>query len=122
MKPEEILVPFILAAKAVIYDAKRAAPLLAMLATKSGAVNAAHAVVAAIGQKKPVPPQIAPLLGVSVLMLLLDVMKQVTGQSPPKEMMAEVIKMLLAEMQQPDAQQQPAQPAPQPAGLINQGA
>lgn len=129
MKPEEKLVPFILAAKAVIYDAKRAAPLLAMLATKSGAITAVHTVSGAIEQKNPIPPEVVPILGVSILMLLLDVMKQVTGQQPPKEMMAQVIKSLLAEIQpgqkqaaQPKAQSPTPQPPAQPAGLINQGA
>ena len=122
MKPEEILVPFILAAKAVIYDAKRAAPLLAMLSTKSGAINAVHTVTAAIDQKKPIPKNILPILGVSVLMLLLDVMKQVTGQAAPKPMMAEVVKMLLSELDQQPAAQAAQPPVQQPAGLINQGA
>jgi hypothetical protein len=99
-----------------------------MFTTKSGAVNAVHAVTGAIGQKKPVPTQIAPLLGVSVLMLLLDLLKRSSGEQPPKPMILEVIKMLLAETGQAQPAQQPTQPAPEappappPAGLINQGA
>lgn len=119
MKPEEMLVGFILAAKAIIYDAKRAAPLLAMLATKSGAVGAVQAVLAAIDKTKPVPQPVRPLLGVSVLMLLLDVVKEVTGQSPPKEMIAQVAEGFLLELV---SGKQPEQPAAQPVGLINQGA
>lgn len=123
MKPEEMLVGFILAAKAIIYDPKRAASLLSMFTTKSGAVNAVHAVTGAIDQKKPVPTQIAPLLGVSVLMLLLDLLKRSSGEQPPKPMILEVIKMLLAETGQPAPEAQPEAPTtPPPAGLINQGA
>lgn len=127
MTPQETLASFILAAKAIIYDPKRAASLLAMFTTKAGAVNAVHAVTGAIGQKKPVPAQIAPLLGVSVLMLLLDLLKRSSGEQPPQPMILEVIKMLLAETGQPVPEAQPEAPpeaptTPPPAGLINQGA
>lgn len=121
----ELLPKFIQAAKAVIYDAKRAAPLLAMLATKSGAVNAVHTVSAVIERKKPIPPEMKNDFGVAILMLLIDVAQQVTGEKVKPELVKQVIAALQAETAQPTQAglPAPAQPTqPQPQGLINQGA
>lgn len=130
---KDTLMKFTLAAKAVLYDARRMEPLLKMMKTVSGTINAVQTVLAAIGQKKPVPPEIAPLLAVNVFMLMVDVARQVSGKKPPAKMMDVVVKKLLDEVQKahppgPPQTQTPdlptSQPAAQPAqagGLI-QGA
>lgn len=120
---------FVMAAKAILYNKDRAAKLLAMLTTKSGTMTAVHTIMSVIGQKKPIPPEIAPGLALAIFSLLLDMAKKVTGKIPPKQAIAEVAKSLaqdVAQQKQPKQQvpmqpQQPMQP-PQPAGLINQGA
>lgn len=117
----ELLPKYILAAKAIIYDAKRAAPLLGMLTTKTGAVNAVHAVMSVIEKAKPIPADISQKLAVSILMLLLDIAQQVTGEKVPPELVKQVTQALQSEV----AKQKPIQPVQQPMparGLINQGA
>lgn len=113
----EQLPQFINAAKTLIYDDKRAKPLLAMMSTKTGAVNAVHVVMSVIEQTKPIPPEMSGDLGLSIFALLLDIFQQATGEKVQIELVQQVIQELKTE-QQPPAQ--PEQTPPQ--GLINQGA
>lgn len=122
MNMKQLLPKYILAAKAVIYDAKRAAPLLGMLTTKTGAVNAVHAVMSVIEKAKPIPADISQELSVSILMLLLDVAQQVTGEKVAPDLVKQVTQALQAEVAKQKPMQQPQTPQPQPQGLINQGA
>lgn len=111
------LMAFTNAAKAVLYDAGRMRQFLPMMDTKSGAIQAVQAVVSVIEQKKPVPPDIAPLLAVNIYMLMVDMAREITDQEPDPAIVKTVVGELLATMQQ--GQQPAAQPQPpaQP-GLI----
>lgn len=126
MNYKDTLMRFTLAAKAILYEPKRMAQIMGMMATKTGAVNAVHTVISAIEQKQPVPPEVAPLLGVTILMLVVDMAKQVTGKAPAPELLNEVVSELMQNVndahQQPSQPAQPeAQPAQPPQGII-QGA
>ena len=92
---KDTMLRLIIAAKTILYDAKRMQPLLGMMSTKDGALNAVHTVMAAIQRKKPIPSDMAPLVGVSILMLIVDVAKQVTGKSPAPALLNDVAKTLM---------------------------
>lgn len=106
------LMQFTTAAKAVIYDTNRARGLLEMLDTPEGAIQAVQTVVGVIDQKKPVPPDVAPLLGVSVYMLLVDLATNVTGEKPDPKIVKSVMGQILAAMG--GAYRQKAQQGAQP--------
>lgn len=112
---------YVMAAKAVIYETNRARGLLEMLDTPEGAIQAVQTVVGAIDQKKPVPPDVAPLLGVSVYMLLVDLAHNVTGEQPDANIVKSVIGQLMATMagayRGKGAQRQPAQAGAQPGAM-----
>lgn len=112
------------AAKAIIFDAKRMSQMLPMMETKTGAIQAVQAVIGAIEQKKPVPPDIAPLLAVNTYMLMVDLAKDATGMKPDPEIVKRVVGELLATMGRAYGGQKPEQPQaqPAPAGMIQQKA
>ena len=98
-----------------------------MLDTPEGAIQAVQTVVGAIDQKKPVPPDIAPLLGVSVYMLLVDLAHNVTGEQPDANIVKSVIGQLMATMAGAYRQkarqgaQPPAAPPQQPSAAAPRG-
>ena len=114
------LMQFTTAAKSIIFDAGRMREFLPMMDTKSGAIQAVQTVVSVIEQKKPVPPDIAPLLAVNVYMLMVDLAKDITGMEPDPGIVKGVVGEILATMVQSHGRQgQPAQPQQQPPqGLI----
>ncbi len=114
MKPEHksLLATLTMASKAVIFDANRMREFLPMMDTKSGAIQAVQTVVSVIEQKKPVPPDIAPLLGVNVYMLMVDMAREITGMEPDPEIVKRVVGEILATMAQ--SHSQPQQPGAQP--------
>jgi hypothetical protein len=72
-----------------------------------------------IEQKKPIPPDLAPLLAMAVYLLLVDMAQRVTGEKPDPNIVKAVIGQLMggtagAYRQKPGAT--PDQPAPQ--GLV----
>lgn len=112
---KQTLTSFTTAAKAVIYDTKRMQGLLPMMDTPEGAIQAVQTIVGAIEQKKPVPPDIAPLLGVNVYMLMVDMAKEITGMEPDAGIVKGVVGEILATMAQSHGRQgQMAQPGGQP--------
>ena len=116
------LTQFITAAKSIVFDAKRMSQFLPMMETKSGAIQAVQAVIAVIEQKKPVPPDIAPLLGAATYMIMVDMAKDVTGMKPDPEIVKAVVGEILSTMGQAYGGQKPEQPQAQaaPAGIIGQ--
>lgn len=125
------LMKFTTVAKAIIYNPERMRQLLKMMGTKQGAVTAAKTVVAAIEQKAPVPPEIAPLVAANAYMILVDMAQEVTGIKADFKVVKEVLGTLVSDFakmgQAKPAQpapppQRPAQPAPGPSGLLAQGA
>lgn len=141
LKPDQktALAQFTTAAKAIIFNAERFKPMLKLMDTKSGAIQAVKAVMGGIEQKKPIPPDIAMLLAINIYVLLVDMAQDATGMKADKGIVQGVIGELMKDTlnshgkaqpqkaqpapQQPAPQAQPApQPAPPPAaGLINQG-
>ena len=97
---KERLAQFTTAVKGVIYNPERMKQFLPMLDTKNGAIQAVQAVIAVIEQKKPVPPDIAPLLGAATYMIMVDMAKDVTGMSPDPEIVKGVVGEILATMGQ----------------------
>lgn len=114
---KQTLTSFTTAAKAVIYNTKRMQGLLPMMSTPDGAIQAVQTIVGAIEQKKPVPPDIAPLLGVNIYMLMVDMAHKVTGENPDPGIVKTVMGRILATMNQ-SHRTKPA--APPPAGIIGQ--
>lgn len=115
------LAQYINAAKAVIFDANRMRQFLPMMDTKAGAIQAVQAVIAVIEQKKPVPPDIAPLLGAATYMIMVDMAKDVTGMQPDPEIVKGVVGEILSTMGQAYGGQKPAPAQPAP-GIIQQKA
>lgn len=128
-KVKEDLMSYTLAAKAIIYDAKRMESFLPMIETRNGAIQAVQSVMAAIDMKKPIPPSVAPFLGVNIYVLMVQMAQDITGRKADKAIMQKVIFDILGNvlkshgkpakqpMAQPTPQPPAAQPAPQP-GLI----
>lgn len=79
---DQQLFKFITAVKTVIYNADRASSLIGLMANVNGAVTAVNTVLSVIDKKKPIPPEIRPMLAVSTLMLLVDLAQEATGKKP----------------------------------------
>lgn len=127
LKPEQktALAQFTVAAKAIIFNADRFKPLLKLMDTKSGAIQAVKAVMSGIEQKKPIPRDIAMLLAINIYVLMVDMAQDATGMKADKKIVQGVIGALMdsalntkASKPRPAPQQAPQQA---PAGLINQG-
>jgi len=107
-----------------------AKPCMGMMDSKSGAVNAVHAVMAALDKKSKVPPDVAVLLGPVILMLLVDFGKVALGKQPPPKVLQEVTKALMTEVsdsyntatQSPQLPEQTAQKPVAPMGMIGAAA
>lgn len=112
------LLKFVNAAKYVIYDPKRADALLKMMqGNGTGALAAVHTVLASIEQNKPIDAKIVPLLSVSILMLLLELMKKAFNKELPPDTLKKLIAQVMLVSTQDhlnNAKQtaQPTQPAP----------
>ena len=122
---------YTLLAKKIIFDTQRMEKFMSMLGTKEGALVAVQTVIAAIDKIKPIPAQLAPLLGVSVYLLMVDLAQDVTGAKADAKIMRDVVNAILAATVKAHAGQPqvatPAQAAPsaqpaRPQGLIQQGA
>lgn len=112
------LMQFTTAAKSIIFDAGRIQKFLPMMDTKSGAIQAVQTVLSVIEQKKPIPPDITPLLAVNVYMLMVDMAREITGMKPDPAIVKAVVGEIVATIgQQKPQAAAPAQP-PQPGGLI----
>lgn len=114
------LMQFTTAAKSIIFDAGRMGKFLPMMDTKAGAIQAVQAVIGVIEQKKPVPPDIAPLLAVNVYMLMVDLAKDATGMAPDPAIVKGVVGEILATMGRAYGGQNPAPAQPPAAGIIGQ--
>lgn len=102
---KDTLSKYTMVAKKIIYNPERMMKFMKMLGTKDGAINAVHTVVAAIDKLKPIPPQVVPLLGVNVYMLMVDVAQAATGHPPSPDIIKEVVGLILSEL---GGQQAPA--------------
>lgn len=110
---------FVVLAKAVIYDAKRAKVLIPMMDTQAGAVQAVMSVMAGIEGQREVPNQLQPLLGVSIYMLMVDLAMQVTGEQPDKAIMKKTMAAIMSSAGAGRQSQVLAQK--KPSGLLGMG-
>lgn len=119
-KAKSLLDQFTLVAKKVIYNAERMKQFMQMLGTPEGAVTAVQSVISVIERRKPVPPELLPLLGVNIYMAMVDIAQESTGHKADPGIMKSVIGAILQKVKpsQP-APQQPAAPA-QGGGLLSQ--
>lgn len=116
MTPEtkDRLLRYTLIAKEIIYDAQRMQQFLKMMETKDGAITAVKAVMGVIDNRKPIPADLAPLLGVNIYMLLVDVAQEVTGGKPNPLILRDVITKIVKGIQPiPQAAGQSLQPPQQ---------
>lgn len=98
---KDTLMKFTMAAKVIIYNPERAKQLITLIATQPGAITAVHTVMQAIGTKQQVPPDIAPMLGVNIYMMLVAMAQEVTGQKPDPKIMQGVMKSLVQSLNKP---------------------
>lgn len=120
---------FVLAAKAVLYDADRGGKLLDMMKTEDGAVMAVHTVMGGIDQQQNIPREIAPLVAAAIFGVMLDMFKAVEGRMPPDDAISHMTQKIMEDATnsanngplQPPKEEQPQQPQQQPQGIV-QGA
>lgn len=120
------LMRFTIIAKAIIYDAGRMKQFLQLMSTKDGAITAVKSIMGVIENKTQIPPDLAPLLGVNIYMLLVDVAQEITGGKPNPAIIKSVIAKIVNSIQPTPQAGAPApagaQAAPPQGGLINQPA
>ena len=114
---KDALSRYTMAAKKIIYDAGRMEQFMQMLGSKAGALQAVHAVMSIIEKNRPIPPNMAPLLGVNIYMLMVDMAHKVTGEAPDPNIVKAAIGKIIGAMSQ--SYRKPAQPQ---GGIIQQKA
>lgn len=127
MQPEKQarLAAYTQAAQAIIYEPQRLKTLIGMCATKSGMVQAIRTVISALEQRKPIPPAIAPLLAANIFVTLVDAGKQISGQDPEPQFVADMLKkivVLFTKQYATKGRPQQANQSPAPQGGLLQGA
>lgn len=120
---KDSLMKFTMAAKKVIYNPERMKAFMQMLGSPDGAIAAVQSVLAVIEKKRPIPPNVVPLLAVNCYLVMVDVAQAATKVKPDPGVMKQVIGAIMTKVQsvgQPVAPAQPAMQAPQqqPRGII----
>ncbi len=106
-------------ARAIVENAERMKTFLPMMDSPEGVLQAVQSVIGAIEQKKPVPPNVVPLLGVNIYMLMVDMAHNATGEDPDPGIVKSVIGQILSTFRQshPEAPEtaamEQAEPAPE---------
>ena len=121
------LAQFMDAAKIVVYDQKYAPQFVDLIETQQGAIDAVSGVMGVIDQRKPVPPEMAPSLAVSIYLMVVDVAMAATGEKPDKATMKQTIGALLSTLGGkpqggPEQMPMPEQAPAQPQGMIGAAA
>lgn len=116
MEPQDKsrLTVFTQMAQKIIYDTERMREFMKMLGTKEGALIAVQTVMAVIEQSRPVPPQLAPLLGMNIYMIMVAMAQDVTGKKADSKIMREVVNSILTTTVKAH-QPQPTEPTGQQA-------
>lgn len=114
---------FTTAAKHIIFNADRMEQFMQMMDTQDGAIKAVQSVIAAIEIKRPIPPDVAPLLAVNIYLLMVDMAQEAVGQKPNIAIVKKVIYAILQTVAQSHPKGQTVQPVRattpvQPRGLI----
>ena len=113
--------------KKIIYDPERMRQFMQMMGSISGTVAAVKSVIGAIDMKKPIPPQLRPLLAINAYLLMLDMAMEATGKKVAPEAMKKVISTLASDhghdldggsAQAAAPMGQTVAPAAPPAGII----
>lgn len=122
------LMAYTTAAKRIIFNADRMAQFLPMLNTRDGAIKAVQTVMGVIERKKPIGPDVAPLLAVNIYMLMVDMAQEIVGQKPDLKIVKAAIAAIMqmagnmkpaqSNMQKQASQPPQQQPAQPPAGLM----
>jgi hypothetical protein len=115
---KEVLTKFSMVAKKIIYDPERMKQFMQMLGSTQGALAAVQTVMAVIEKQRPIPPEIAPYLGVNIYMIMVDVAQEVTQHKPSPEIIKGVIETIMKTVQQSHGQQQAAPAQSPPQGII----
>jgi len=99
------LMVFTTLARAIVENAERMQTFLPMMDSPEGVIQAVQSVIGAIEQKKPVPPDVVPLLGVNIYMLMVDMAHNATGEDPDPDIVKSVIGQILATFRRSHAEQ-----------------
>lgn len=119
------LMKFTMAAKKVIYNPERMKAFMQMLGSPEGAITAVQSVLAVIEKKRPIPPNVVPLLAVNCYLVMVDVAQAATKVKPDPGVMKQVIAAIMSKVQStgqptqaPAPQQAMQAPQQQPRGII----
>lgn len=120
---KSVLDKFTLVAKKIIYNPERMQHFMQMLGSPEGAITAVQSVIAAMEKRKPVPPEILPLLGVNIYMAMVDVAQAATDVKADPGVMKKVIAAILSKVggsvqSQAPAPQQNQGVSPEPQSLM----
>lgn len=122
---KDSLMKFTMAAKKVIYNPERMKAFMQMLGSPDGAITAVQSVLAVIEKKRPIPPNVVPLLAVNCYLVMVDVAQAATKVKPDPGVMKQVIAAIMSKVQstgqptqQPAPQQAMQAPQQQPRGII----
>jgi len=116
---KDLLAKLTVVAKKIVYNPERMRKFMSMMGTPNGAITAVQSVISVIEQKTDVPPQILPLLGRNVYMVMVDVAQAATKLQPDPGIMKAVIAKILQQV--PAAHQGMERDQPKPQGIIAQG-
>ena len=92
-----------------------------LLGSPDGAVTAVQTVLSIIEKKKPIPPEIAGILGVSCYLIMVDIAQQATKLKPDPALMKAVIGKIMDVTTETSGLKLPGQEpqvAPQKPGLM----
>ncbi len=113
---KDLLAKLTIVAKKIIYNPERMKQFMQMMGTPDGAITAVQSVISVIDQKTDIPPQILPLLGINVYMVMVDVAQAATKLQPDAGIMKAVISKILQQV--PSAQKNMEKE--QPKGIVAQ--
>lgn len=100
--------------KKIIYNPERMKQFMQMMGSISGTVAAVKSVIGAIDMKKPIPPQLRPLLSINAYLLMLDLAMEASGKKVSPEAMKKVMGLLASDHGSQIVDAAPVSPAAQP--------
>lgn len=118
-KSKDLLAKLTVVAKKIVYNPDRMKQFMQMMGTPDGAITAVQSVISVIEQKTDIPPNILPLLGINIYMVMVDVAQAATKLQPDAGIMKAVIAKILQQV--PSAQQNMEKDKPQGIVAPNMG-
>jgi hypothetical protein len=116
---KDLLAKLTVVAKKIVYNPDRMKQFMQMMGTPDGAITAVQSVISVIEQKTDIPPNILPLLGINIYMVMVDVAQAATKLQPDAGIMKAVIAKILQQV--PSAQQNMEKDQPQGIVAPNMG-